>query len=137
MVAKNSGEMLNRRILIVDDDKVFISDLVLLLESEFDIQTANLTKEAKSIISTEKPELLLLDYQLGGKETGFDLIDYLSVENRKIPVVMMSDQPTVSTVVKAMQKGVYTFLPKSERIESFISAIHKALKVKKDIQEPH
>ncbi len=126
--------MLNHKILIVDDDKVFISDLVLLLESEFEVFSANSVNQAKSAIRNSKPELLLLDYQLGDNETGFDILEHLSINGKEIPVVMMSDHPIVSTVVMAMQKGVYTFLPKSESVESFISAIHKALKKKKDIQ---
>jgi len=71
------------KILIVEDQFVEANHLRLMLKNAgYHVQgTARSVPEAKSEIALQKPDIVLLDIQLAGKETGVDLAKYLRREN--------------------------------------------------------
>lgn len=71
------------KILIVEDQFVEANHLRLMLKSAgYEvIGIARSVSEAKSSIALQKPDIVLLDIHLAGKETGIDLAKYLRWEN--------------------------------------------------------
>ena len=53
-----------RRILIIDDDEEFLSDLTILLSEYFQIEVASGTQEAMDKMRQELPDCLLLDVEM-------------------------------------------------------------------------
>ncbi|KAA5532342.1 response regulator [Taibaiella lutea] len=71
------------KILIVEDQFVEANHLrIMLKNAEYEVQSiARSVAEAKKAITVQKPDMVLLDIQLVGKETGIDLAKYLRQEN--------------------------------------------------------
>jgi two-component system, LytTR family, response regulator len=67
------------KVLLVDDERLARAELNRLLEdhSGLEITEASTYDEALNMIHESQPDLVFLDIQLGGKKTGFDVIEQL------------------------------------------------------------
>ena len=80
------------KILLVDDDLNMIKLLNMVLQEEYDVETANDIDEAKAKIFDEPNySVIILDLKLGD-ESGYDLIKYTRVESNLewIPIIVLS-----------------------------------------------
>lgn len=81
-----------KRILLVDDDEVFLLAVSRLLEAEgYEVLRACGAAEAQSQLEAETPDLILLDVIMPGKD-GFTFADDLSQDERflNIPIVLVT-----------------------------------------------
>lgn len=113
-------------LLIVDDDQAYASDLALVLEAEFHCSLAHNPVQAEERINGEMPAVVLLDLNLGPDVREFSLLERIREMAPELPVVMMSDQPSISKVVEAVRRGVFGFLQKSAGLEELKLVLHKA-----------
>jgi CheY-like chemotaxis protein len=84
--------MPNRRVMIVDDDKVFLDELKEVLElSGYDMIAANDATLALDMVSEAAPDLILVDLKMPQK-SGFQLAHEVSRLSglRHIPVIAMT-----------------------------------------------
>ena len=104
-------------ILIVEDEYIIANDLELILsEAGYPITgIADSVAEALSIMKQQRPNMVLLDIYLKGKETGIDLAKHL--EDRGIPFIYISanDNKSVLEAVKATQPIGYIVKPFREK----------------------
>ena len=103
----------NKKILVVEDDKL-LSDLLLRkLGSTFDLLHANTGEEALKILSEKKPALVLLDILLPGMD-GFEVLKKIkqSPTLKEIPVVILSNLGQESDIKKGKELGAERFLVK-------------------------
>lgn len=94
-------------ILIVDNDASCVEPLQILQEDEgFDVMTAYRGKQALNIMSYEKVDLVLLDYQMPGMD-GFEVLDVLNNNGfeTNIPVIMVSANYDKEIYDSAFKKG--------------------------------
>lgn len=119
-------------ILIVDDDPLFISDLTLLLGQEYNCIPAASDNDAFSRLRAQVPDLILLDVHLDDTASGMEVLLTLHEKHSDIPVIMMSDRPSVETVIKAMELGAYSFIPKNSGIKDFAKTIKNILEKTKN-----
>ena len=70
-------------ILIIDDNTDFVSDLTLLLESDFNVRGAHSAREGLDLIEQSNFDALLLDIDLGAGMDGFDLY-WIILKSRKL-----------------------------------------------------
>lgn len=81
------------KILIVDDDKVFLEEISELLEQNGYVaaSVSEIDKDIVKKIKQKKPDLILLDLKLG-KISGFNVALLLSHDNevRDIPIISIS-----------------------------------------------
>lgn len=68
--------------------------------------------EARVRVARDTPDVVLLDYSLGG-ETGFDVQDWLREALPEVPVVLLTGHGSEDLVAEAMQRGAADFLVKS------------------------
>jgi two-component system, OmpR family, sensor histidine kinase VicK len=82
------------RIAVVNDDTVFLDLMHDLLEEEEGYQVS-ICKEgdnAYSFVKKHRPDLVILDIRIGGEETGWTILNLLTLdpETRPIPVIVCS-----------------------------------------------
>ncbi|WP_343697858.1 sigma 54-interacting response regulator [Flavobacterium sp.] len=114
------------KILIVEDQFVEANHLRLMLKKAGHtiIGMARSVSDAKFYISLQKPELVLLDIFLSGKETGIDLAEILKEDN--IPFIYLSANSNEEVLNKAKSTHPYGFLVKPFREKDLLVTIEIA-----------
>ena len=83
-----------RKLLIVDDDTLFLNLLAQALRKRGHIvTTASGVQEAKNAIMTDKFSLVCSDIRMADG-TGFELLDYIRTSFAELPVIIMSSYLT-------------------------------------------
>ncbi|MBN1479102.1 sigma-54-dependent Fis family transcriptional regulator [candidate division KSB1 bacterium] len=100
------------KILIVDDNVKFIDDLSLLLGSSYECFSACTGEEGLANLAKKNYDLLLLDIDLGDGMDGFDVMDFLAEQEIKLPIIIVSHDHSIPTVVRALKKGAYDYIGK-------------------------
>jgi signal transduction histidine kinase len=70
-------------------------------------------ESARAIVLHDRPDLLLLDYQLGGAETGLEFFRRLASETQPIPAILLTGFTDESRVIEALRAGVVDVVPKT------------------------
>ena len=114
------------KILIVEDQFVEANHLRLMLKKAGHsiIGMARSVSDAKYYIAQEKPELVLLDIFLSGKETGIDLAEILTEDN--IPFIYLSANSNEEVLSKAKLTHPQGFLVKPFREKDLLVTIEIA-----------
>jgi len=108
-MVQTTGVEKKRTILVVDDDAVLLKSVGRFLDGDYNVLTANSSKEAlqKSNDCKSEIHLLLSDFQMDGM-TGIELATTITAERPKIKVLLMSGYPAGMLV---LNEG-WHFLPK-------------------------
>ncbi len=97
--------------LIVDDDPNFLLPLAELVEREgFTTAVASTLKDARDLLATKPPDLLLIDLFLPDGR-GIDLLGELD-PGQALEVVLITGNASVDTAVEALRKGASDYLTK-------------------------
>lgn len=105
-------------LLFVDDDPIIINALAIVLESDFDVITAESRKQVKARLQdlSVKPSLALIDLGLPPKphspEEGFKLIEELMGLNSSFKILVLSGQDDDENIHHALTLGAVDFIPK-------------------------
>lgn len=100
-------------VLVIDDDEPIHFMAKNLLGKEFSLVHAKNAQEAIDILSNTKVNLILSDIHMPGL-TGLELLESLRLddEKKKIPVLIMTNLPTVEKERKALDLGAADFIKK-------------------------
>jgi len=127
----STGEKLTlptKKILVVDSDGGAVTGYRRMFASDpFEIYAAHTVASAKTILTAEKPDLLILDLTLSGGENGLDLIEDMNndPQTATIPVLVCTDlQGQEQTLTRL---GVATYLLKQQTTETEIISKAKLL----------
>ncbi len=122
-------------ILIVDDEKNYLTILSAILEDEgFEVLTALGGQEALEIHKTSDLDLILTDMKMPAMD-GIQLLENLKSVDPDLPVIMMTAHGTVDKAVEAMQKGAYTYVLKPFDNERLIIYVKKAISMYQVVKE--
>ncbi len=122
-------------ILIVDDEKNYLTILTAILEEEgFEVLTALSGQEALEIQKTSDVDLVLTDMKMPVMD-GIELLEHIKAIDPELPVVMMTAHGTVDKAVEAMQKGAYSYILKPFDNQRLIIYVKKAISVFQVIKE--
>jgi len=122
-------------ILIVDDEKNYLTILSALLEDEgFEVLTAPGGHEALEIHKSSDLDLILTDMKMP-KMDGIELLENIKEIDPDLPVIMMTAHGTVDKAVEAMQKGAYTYILKPFDNERLIIYVKKAITIYQVVKE--
>lgn len=120
-----------KRLLIVDDTEIDRIILKSILATEFDIMEANSGNLAFEYI-TERRELLdaiLLDISMPHID-GFDVLQFMKDKKiTDIPVFLVTAEPTLANVERAMQYNVDEFIGKPFDKDDILRRLHSRLGV--------
>ncbi len=114
-------------VLIVDDEPSILHSLSGLLADEgFEVLTASNGYEALKVISSDAPDLVLLDIWMPGID-GIETLKEIKKDNPYIQVVIITGHGTIETAVEATKLGAFGFIEKPLSIDKVIVSINNAL----------
>lgn len=118
---------MSQKVLIVEDEFIVANDLRLILEQAgYTVNgIAASSEEAENNIRKNKPDIVLLDIRLQGKQTGIDLAKKLRAEN--IAFVYLSAYSSQKVLEEARTTEPYGFLVKPFRDKDLLVTLDIAL----------
>jgi DNA-binding response OmpR family regulator len=126
-----------RKILIVDDDEEFRSDLSALLgEIGYHTETASTGAEAISKTASNDVDVVLLDLMMPETD-GMDILGELQKRTPRARVIMITAFASIDTAVEAMKKGAIDYIAKPFNMASLEITLKKTfeeIKFNKNLQ---
>ena len=120
---ENAAEVLDRSLLVVDDDHVFCGRLARALSSRgFMARTAMGVAEALRAIETAPPAFAVIDLKLGDGD-GFDVVMALKARRADARGVILTGYAALASVVRAVKLGAFDFLPKPANADEVAAAL--------------
>jgi CheY-like chemotaxis protein len=124
---------MNKKILIVDDEKDFANLLKMRLEGT-GIYEATCVNESKNVLAQVrlfKPDVILLDLLMSGMG-GFEICDMLNNDPAGcgIPVIVVSAISDETDKARAFKLGAANYLVKPIDDKTLLATIEKAIKEK-------
>lgn len=115
-MSPHSTPMPRKRLLIADDDSVFLKLLSYEFEKrndDFDIVSADDGGQALELVAERQPDLLLLDLRMP-KEDGFAVLQQIREQGLTFPVVIMTHFQSQEFKDRCAQLGADDFVVKSQ-----------------------
>lgn len=115
---------MSRRILAVDDDSDIVEIIKIVLEGEgFEVATLTSGSNVLNVISSVRPDLILLDVMLGGMD-GRDICKAIKTHSlfKNIPIVMISATHNLQSFLK-LPGSPNDFLSKPFDIDSLVQKV--------------
>lgn len=114
-------------LLVVDDDADMLRLLTLRLEAAgYRVLTAASAETALTQLALERPQLVLSDVRLPGKD-GLALFDEIHAQHPMLPVILLTAHGSIPDAVEATSRGVYTYLTKPFDGKELLDKIAQAL----------
>lgn len=117
------------KVLIVDDVPLNIL-LVrkMLSQYTFQIQTASDGQAALDIISSDTPDLVLLDLMMPGVD-GFEVIERVRAfeKTKNLPIIILSALNTEADIARGMQLGANDFVNKPIIMVKLLNSVAKQI----------
>lgn len=100
---------------------------------EFELFEAATGEEAKALVDTNPPDIMLLDNKLPGIQ-GTEVLEYINKKQLDIIVVMITSYASLEVAVQATRDGAFDFIPKPftpQELKNSIEHITKRVYLKK------
>lgn len=117
---------MNKKILIIDDERAICTAILLALRPEFDVKAAVTAPEGLTLLAQESFQLVLLDLRIGAID-GLEVLREIKRLYPQVAVIMMTAYGSIRSSVDAMKSGAFTYLTKPLDIEELEIFIRQAL----------
>ena len=115
------------KLLLIDDNSAFLSDVESLLRDRFQIVKATLGRRGVELARTEGVAAVLLDLRMPDMD-GLQVLEALHRDvDPYLPVIFVTDHADAENAVQAMRLGAYDFISKSFNRDVLCAKILKAL----------
>jgi two-component system response regulator GlrR len=115
------------RLLVVDDDADMLRLLTMRLGAAgYQVTAVGSAEAALSQLDIERPQLVLSDVRLPGKD-GLALFDDIRARHPSLPVILLTAHGTIPDAVEATRRGVFTYLTKPYEARELLERISQAL----------
>ncbi|MBI1833141.1 MAG: response regulator, partial [Planctomycetes bacterium] len=112
----------------MDDEPAILDTLSILLNSEFDVLTADCATNAQQHFAKREIDLILTDQKMPGF-TGVDLLEWVKVHSPKTIRLMMTGFAELEETISAINKGqVFRFLLKPWQSDNLLDVLRTAAK---------
>ena len=121
---------MSAKILLVEDDKPIREMLKYSLEKQgYQVIEAGSVKQAREIMMTNRPDLIVLDWMMPG-ESGIDLLRAVRTDDvlADIPILMLTARVEETDKVKGLDSGCDDYMTKPVAIREFQSRIKALLR---------
>lgn len=115
-----------KTLLVVDDDKAIQDFFERALKDNYDIVKASSGEEALEIVSSSKPDLILLDIRMPGIN-GIETLKRIKEIDNTIAVIMLSAYGTLETNLEAVRLGAFSSIAKPFDLSDMKSVIRNSL----------
>jgi two-component system response regulator GlrR len=114
-------------LLVVDDDADMLRLLTMRLTAAgYRVTAVTSAEAALTQIHIERPQLVLSDVQLPGRD-GLALFDDIRQQHPSLPVILLTAHGTIPDAVEATERGVFTYLTKPFDGKGLLDKIAQAL----------
>ena len=114
-------------LLVVDDDADMLRLLTMRLTAAgYRVSTATSAEAALTQLDIERPQLVLSDVRLPGRD-GLALFDDIRARHPSLPVILLTAHGTIPDAVEATERGVFTYLTKPFDGKALLDKIAQAL----------
>jgi len=121
------GSTISPHLLVVDDDADMLRLLTMRLTAAgYRVTTATSAEAALTQLHIERPQLVLSDVRLPGKD-GLALFDDIRQQHPSLPVILLTAHGTIPDAVEATERGVFTYLTKPFDGKGLLDKIAQAL----------
>ncbi len=119
--------MEKRRILLVDDEADFMELMSSRIRSwGYEVIEALTGKDGLSVLSKEKPDIIILDYMLTDMD-GIEVLKKIRKVDKKIPVIMFTAYPEMKVIKDTKKLGLDAVVPKYSTYSDVQSALKAAI----------
>jgi len=128
-----AGELMEKKVLIVDDEERVVQSIAGVLEDEgFRVARARSGEEAIKAFQEEGPDVTLLDIWMPGMD-GIEVLKRLKWIAPECQVIMISGHATISTAMTAVKLGAFDFIEKPLSLDVLLMTIRRALDHQKEL----
>ena len=117
-----------RTILIIDDEAAARYGTRRALEGSYRIVEADSAVKARAALTSERPDLILLDLVMPGKD-GLSFLRWMRESGSETPVLIVSALDTAKTAVEALQNGAADYIVKGFDIAELRTRVANILKI--------
>ena len=115
------------RILVVDDDRFFLRQMVdILIDGGFKAQGVTSGEQALELLEDNKFKVIVTDIVMG-EMSGIELLQKVRMHDRLTPVICVSGVRSFDNVVEMIRTGASDFLPKPFNPAQLLSAVRSAV----------
>jgi two-component system NtrC family sensor kinase len=118
----------NERVLVIEDSRVY-RDLIVqhVLEPQgYQPLVAGDGQEGLRLALTEKPDLIITDWELPGL-TGIEILQMLHEDKFDTPIILMTSHGSEELVVRAFRLGIKDYVIKPFEVDEMLAVIDRAL----------
>jgi len=124
---EQSGGVISRTVLIVDDEEDILELLELtLLKMGLDVERASSVKEGIKRVKENSFDLCLTDMRLPDGD-GLELLKYISENDQDLPVAVITAHGNTENAVAALKAGAFDYLAKPVSLEQLRTLVKSAL----------
>ncbi len=125
-------------LLVIDDDREFVTFIRVSLKNECDVFSAHDFACGLEILHDHSIDLVLLDISLG-KENGIQLIRTIKKLRHTLDVIMVTGHKDPALLLEAIREGASDYLVKPFATEEVLAIIEKLspLRKRKEERSPH
>jgi len=124
------------KILVVDDEEALVRLISYNLAKEgFTILTAEDGTQAWEMIKAEKPELVILDLMLPGKD-GLEICRDMRRDNIDTPIIMLTARDEEIDKVLGLELGADDYMTKPFSVRELIARVKAVLRRNRGIKQP-
>ncbi len=122
--------MINKlRILAVDDNSISLATIEQALKRDYEVTPLNSGTRAIQYLKRERPDLILLDIQMSGKDGIETLREIREMKScKEIPVIMLTSKQDKSAVLESSKLGIYDYVLKPFDAQDLHERIDRVLK---------
>ena len=130
------------RILIVDDERVILNGIRMMIEEELelsfpaDIVTASGAFQALGLFEQFRPDLILTDIRMPGMD-GFEMISRMREKNPSVNIAILTSHADFAYAQQAIRFQVTDFLLKPVDQQALRAALEQAYRKKKKDEQDH
>ncbi len=118
------------RILVVDDEKIALNNLVYILKKEeYDVTGTQSGPRALSLIEEREFDLVLTDLKME-KVDGMQILTKSKELHPETEVIMITGYATVDSAISAMKAGAYHYIAKPFKLDEVRKVVKEALEKK-------
>lgn len=132
LVAQEAAMSSRKHILVVDDDGIMLRTIKNWLSEKYQVTMANSGMNAITYLAKNKPDLILLDYEMPVC-SGPQVLEMIRMEpsTSNIPVMFLTAKGDRDSVLKVLQLKPEGYLLKTMQPDQIISAIDKFFEERK------
>lgn len=116
------------KILLVDDSKIFMEGVKLILKEAFDVVgTATCREEAMDFLKKQKPDVILMDISIQEYKDGIDIAREIKIAFPEIKVIQLSHYKSSHLIMESIYAKCDAYLSKDTSEEELVSHIFSVI----------